>query len=231
MTQHYIRQIGKVKDMMLSLGDLVGRSVEDAVRAIENRDTALAARVIAREPQVDVLEVDVEEECLHTLALYQPVASDLRFVVAVITINKDLERIGDLAVDLAQQALHLAQTRAAEPIPFDLVGESRRVCDMLAKALDALLTVDPELADRIRLADDAVDRLHAHACNRIEEAIMHDPADTVRLLRLLNVTRQLERIADHAVNIAEDVIYMARGEFQRHRELVRPPTDLAATGA
>ena len=108
MSHHYLRQIEKLKRLMLALGDLVGRGVEEAIEAIHRRDDQRAAHVIAREAQVDMLEVDLEEECLHTLALYQPVASDLRFVVALVTINKDLERMGDLAVDLAEQALHFA---------------------------------------------------------------------------------------------------------------------------
>jgi phosphate transport system protein len=229
MSHHYLRQIEKLKQMMLSLGDLVGRGVEEAIDAIHRRDDQRAAHVIAREAQIDVLEVDVEEECLHTLALYQPVASDLRFIVALVTINKDLERIGDLAVDLAEEALYLARADDREQIPFDLVGESRRVREMLRLALDALLNTDPDLAERVRQADDAVDRLHAKAVADIEAAIEHNPRQTGRLLRLLNITRKLERIADHAVNIAEDVIYMARGEFLRHRATRRAPELAAAT--
>jgi phosphate transport system protein len=228
VSQHYLRQIEKLKHMMLTLGDLAGRSVEEAIDAIHRRDDQRAADVIAREPQIDVLEVDLEEECLHTLALYQPVASDLRFIVALVTINKDLERIGDLAVDLAEQALYLGRTLDGQPIPFDLVGESRRVREMLRLALEALVNTDADLAERVRQSDDAVDRIHAHACNQIEAAIRQNPSDTGRLLRLLNVTRQLERIADHTVNIAEDVIYMARGEFLRHRAARPAVVELAA---
>lgn len=229
MSQHYLRQIEKLKQMMLSLGDLVGRGVEEAIDAIHRRDDQRAAHVIACEAQIDVLEVDLEEECLHTLGLYQPVASDLRFVVALVTINKDLERIGDLAVDLAEEALHLARVDDRERIPFDLVGESRRVREMLRLALDALLNTDADLAERVRQADDAVDRLHAKVCAEIEAAIEQNPRETGRLLRLLNITRKLERIADHTVNIAEDVIYMARGEFLRHRATRRVPELAAAT--
>jgi phosphate transport system protein len=218
MTRHYDRQIDKIKSMILDLGDRVGRIVEDAITAIERRDTRLASRVIAKESEIDVLEVDVEEECLHALALYQPVASDLRFIVAVVTINKDLERIGDLAVNLADRAIELAKDEPFDGAPFDLLGETRRVRDMLNLALKALVAIDPELAERVRRSDDEVDRIHREACQQLEARIREHPDDVSRLLHMMNVSRQLERIADHAVSIAEDVFYMARGEFLRHRE-------------
>lgn len=218
MTRHYARQIDKIKTMILDLGDRVGRSVEDAITAIKHRDTRLASRVIAKESEIDVFEVDIEEECLHALALYQPVASDLRFVVAVVTINKDLERIGDLAVNLAEQAIELAAEEPFNGAPFDLQGESRRVREMLSLALKALVAVDPQLAEQVRQSDDEVDRIHREACQQLEAKMREHSQDIGRLLAMMNVSRQLERIADHAVSIAEDVFYMARGEFLRHRE-------------
>lgn len=218
MTRHYDRQIDKIKSMVLDLGDRVGRIVEDAITAIEQRDTRLASRVMAKETEVDMLEVDVEEECLHALALYQPVASDLRFIVSVVTINKDLERIADLAVNLAEQAIELAAEDAFDNPPFDLRGESRRVREMLAQALKALVAVDPQLAEQVRRADDEVDRIHREACEQLKSRMREQPRDIGRLLHMMSVSRQLERIADHAVSIAEDVYYMARGEFLRHRE-------------
>lgn len=218
MTRHYARQIDKIKTMILDLGDRVGRSVEDAITAIKHRDTRLASRVIAKESEIDVFEVDIEEECLHALALYQPVASDLRFVVAVVTINKDLERIGDLAVNLAEQAIDLAAEEPFNGAPFDLQGESRRVREMLSLALKALVAVDPQLAEQVRQSDDEVDRIHREACQQLEAKMREHSQDIGRLLAMMNVSRQLERIADHAVSIAEDVFYMARGEFLRHRE-------------
>lgn len=223
MTQHYLRQLDKLKALVLALGERVGRSVVDAIAAVERHDVELAAHVIAQEPQIDLAEVDLEEECLHTLALYQPVASDLRFVVAVITINKDLERIGDLAVDVAETALVLSDTPRLGELPFDLAAEGRRVREMLHTALRALVELDADLAEQVRAADDQVDRLHRQACQRIEDALRANSRDAGRLLVLLEITHRLERIADHAVNIAEDVFYIVRGEFLRHRE---PPREL-----
>jgi phosphate transport system protein len=217
LSQHFLRQIEKLKAMMLELGRMAGQSVEDAIRAFEKRDADLAARVVAKDNQIDVLEVDVEEECLHTLALYQPVASDLRFVVALLTINKDLERIGDLAVNIAEQTLLLSDADADAEMPCDILGEARRVRAMLGQSLDALIEGDVDLALKVRESDDHVDRLHRQTCRQIEDAIRKSPKQVGRLLQLLSVARQLERIADHAVNIAEDVVYMERGEVLRHR--------------
>ena len=216
MTKHFVRQIDKLKEMILSLGGLVERSVENAIRAIEDRDPALARRVIDGDRAIDLMEIDVEEECLHTLALYQPVAADLRFVVSIVKINNDLERIADLAVNLAEQAVFLADEPTADGIPFDLAGESRRVRSMLKHSLDALVNGDLKLAEAVREADSEVDQIHRDMYWQVEKAIHDNPADAARLIHLLNVSRQLERIADHTVNIAEDVIYMARGEILRH---------------
>lgn len=215
MSQHFLRQIERVKERILDLGGRVERMVEQALVAVKNRDVDLARRVIDSEPQVDHLEVEVEEECLHTLALYQPVAGDLRFVIAVVKINATLERIGDLAVHLAEKTIQLSQ----EPdlnYPLDLEGESRRVRQMLTWSLDALVDGDVELAKRVRAADDEVDSIHRQATSEIAAELSRDPADAERLLELLGVSRHLERIADHAVEIAEHVIFSVQGDVLRH---------------
>jgi len=220
MSEHFDRQIEKIKQLALSLGGAVEHSLDQAIRAVERGDTDLAHRVIDGDVNVDLLQIDVEEECLHALALYQPVASDLRFLIAVLTISKDLERIGDLAANLAEQALFLADEqpswRGASPI--DLGEESVRVRTMLNDSLDALVTRDPELARSVLEADDAVDALHREVYQAIKQAIVADPSRTGQMIDLLNVSRRLERIADHAVNIAEDVIYLVEGRIVRAAE-------------
>jgi phosphate transport system protein len=163
------------------------------------------------------MEVEVEEECLHTLALYNPVASDVRYVVAVLTINKDLERIGDLATNLAEEAIYLADEPPVQQSPFDLMGEGRRVRQMLKDCLDALVNRDAPLARRVLKSDDEVDAIHRAMYNKVKEAIRQNPLESGRFIELLNASRQLERIADHAVNIAEDVIYVVEGRIVRHR--------------
>lgn len=224
MSTHFQRQIDKLKQMVLWLGTLTEESVESAIRAVKTRDSKLAQQVIDGDTKIDAQEIEVEEECLHTLALYQPVAYDLRFVVSVLKINSDLERIADKAVNIAEQALALADGPPAtlDLVPFDFLGQSERVRSMLKRSLDALVSGDPELADWVRRADDQVDKVHRDMARDVKQAIRQHPDQVDTLLNLWSLSRQLERIADHAVNIAEDVIYMAKGDILRHRRADEP---------
>jgi phosphate transport system protein len=217
---HLQRQIANLKKVILALGAQVEESVQRATRAIEQRDPDLAKQVIAGDAEIDRVEVELEEECLHTLALHQPVAFDIRYVVATLKINTELERIGDMAVNLAEQGLALGCYPRLEPPPFDLPGMSRIVRRMLKQSLDALVTIDAAVAERVREQDDEVDAIHRDVYQRIEQAIREDPELVTVYIHLLSISRNLERIADHAVNIAEDVIYMARGEVLRHQRPV-----------
>lgn len=218
MARHFDRQIEKLKNSLLTLGGYVEQSVEDGLRAIETRDIELAHRVIKGDREIDRLEVDIEEECLHTLALYQPVAADLRFVICVVKINSELERVADLAVNLAEQALFLMDEATVADIPWNLEAVGLRARSMVKQSLDALVNNDVDLAGRVRESDDEVDRIHREMYQRVKMDIGKNPEDTGRLIDLLNVSRQLERIADHAVNIAEVVIYLVRGEILRHEQ-------------
>jgi phosphate transport system protein len=210
------REIDKLKTMLLSLGTDVEDSVYKAVQALDKRDKALAEQVISGDTPIDRFEVYLEEECLKILALYQPVAVDLRFVIAVLKINNDLERIGDLAVNIAERAIQLS---AEEPIdvPFDFVGMAEKVRAMLKKALDAMVNQDAKQARDVCAADDEIDGIHKNMYPRIQAAITAHPKNMASLLQFLGVSRYLERIADHATNIAEDVIYMTDGDIVRHR--------------
>ncbi|MEQ9459478.1 MAG: phosphate signaling complex protein PhoU [Phycisphaeraceae bacterium] len=221
MATHLQRQLDKLKKSLLSLGTLVEEAVDGGIRAVQTRDYAIAQSVIEGDIKIDQLEIDVEEECLQTLALHQPVAFDLRFVIAVLKINNDLERIGDLAVNVAQQAQFLASCAAVDRIPFDLGRMSALVQEMLTKSLDALVNLDPSLAREVRELDDNVDEIHREMYDRITESMKTNPEQITQMIHLTNVSRQLERMADHAVNIAKDVIYMAEGDIVRHRRLTR----------
>jgi phosphate transport system protein len=216
MSLHLQRQIDRLKKLVLSLGAMVEESVHQAIEAVQKRDPAMARQVIEGDARIDQMEIDVEEECLHTLALHQPVAFDIRYVVAVLKINNDLERIGDLAVNIAEQAVFLAEEARLETLPFDATTMADRARTMLKQAMDALVQIDPDLADGMRGTDDEVDALHRQAYQNIAAAIRDNPQYTDQYINLLNLSRHLERIADHAVNIAEDVIYMARGDILRH---------------
>jgi phosphate transport system protein len=222
--RHFQRQIEKIKKQLLSLGTMVEENLHQAIGAIQNRDVAAAEKVIRGDREVDEKEIDVEEECLHTLALHQPVAMDLRFLVAVLKINSDLERIGDLAVHIAEQAKFLASEGRIEHWPFDLTRMSQHVEWMLRTSLDALVNVDPSKAGQVRAVDDEVDDIHRGMYDAVTSHIREHPDEAEQMIHLLNVSRQLERTADHACNIAKDVLYLAEGEIVRHSSRSMKPT-------
>jgi len=217
MSVHLQREIGAVKKQLLSLCTLVDEQVQLAMRALLQRDEQLAGEVRRRDAEVDQREVDIEEECLKLLALHQPVAIDLRFLIAALKINNDLERIGDLAVSIARKARAVA---VAEPIaiPFDLEGMAQKTEAMLCSSLDAMVELDTELAHDVCRRDDEIDAMKRDIRHQGEELIAEDPSRVKTLLRLIAVSRNLERIADLATNIAEDVIYMVDGKIVRHQE-------------
>jgi phosphate transport system protein len=216
MTLHLSREIEKLKNMLSTLSAHVEESVQRAVASVLDRDVPLAESVIAFDPQIDQMEVDVEEECLKILALHQPVAADLRFIVASLKLNNDLERIGDLAVNIAELGRNLA-VRERVDIPYDLRGMVGIVRGMLRDSLDALMGTDAGLARDVRMRDDSVDAINRQMYPDVQAAIRANPEHIESLIRLLRVSHNLERIADHATNIAEDVIYMVEGGIVRHR--------------
>lgn len=216
MSKHLQHEIDKLKKYLLSLSALVDESVSQAVMAIEKKDEALAHKVIEADDAIDQREVDVEEECLKILALHQPVAVDLRFIVAVMKIDSDLERIGDLSVNIAERAVFLAK----QPLPdlaFNFKEMATKTQEMLRESIDALINLDPALAHQVCADDDAVDNLNREIYDKVKEAVHTHPAHVNALIHLLSASRHLERIADHATNIAEDVVYMIEGEIIRHR--------------
>lgn len=216
MAVHLQKEENKLKKQILALGATVEESVRKAVASLEKRDEKLASDVLDHDNDIDQMEVDLEEECLKILALYQPVAQDLRFVIAVLKINNDLERIGDLAGNIAERALRLSQDGTAS-IPFDFHKMAERVQLMLRHALDALVNADVALALEVRNSDDEVDDMHREVYRIVEEEIRKDVDKVGSLIQFLAISRSLERIADHATNIAEDVTYMIEGDIVRHR--------------
>jgi phosphate transport system protein len=216
MSIHLQREIEKLKKHLLSLCAVVEDQVQMAIEAFMQRDDNLALEVERRDTEVDQREVEVEEECLKMLALYQPVATDLRLIVAVLKINNDLEQIGDLAVNIAKKAAAVA----AEPpldITFDIAGMWEKVQAMLRDSLDALVNANVQLAEAVYARDDEVDRMKHAIRVQVEAAARRQPDLMSRLLRFMAVSRNLERIADYSVNIAEDVIYLVNGAIVRHR--------------
>lgn len=219
MTRHLQTELRKLKNRILSLGALVEENLRLAVESIEPKDQGLASRVIDVDRKIDEMEVEVEEECLKILALHQPVAVDLRFLAAVIKINNDLERIGDEAVNIAEQVIHLG---SHPPVVVDIeyVTMAEKTQVMLKSSLDSFVNLDGDLAYEVILKDDEVDILHKKIIKKVIKAIktaQNYPEHVSPLLSYVFIARYLERVADHATNVAEGVIYMIEGEIPRHR--------------
>lgn len=208
-------EIEKLKKKILSLCAAVENNVRMAVQSIEDRDAALAERAVRMDMEIDQSEVDLEEDCLKILALHQPVAIDLRFIIAVLKINNDLERIGDLAVNIAERAQSLS-TKSRIAIPFDLETLVDKTQNMLRKSIDSLVNLDAALARDVCRTDDEVDSINREMYDLVKDAIRAHPEQVEILIPYLSISRYLERIADHATNIAEDVIYMIEGVITRH---------------
>ena len=216
MAKHLQREIENLKKKLLALSAKVETIVKDAISAIEKRDGDLARSVIDNDINIDNAEVEIEEDCLKILALHQPVAIDLRFIVTVLKINNDLERIGDLAVNIAERAAFLAGQPRLN-ISIDLVDMAWNARSMLKKSLDALINHNAKLAYEVCAGDDIVDGMNRQMYLKVQEAILKNPEQISSLVHLLSASRHLERIADHTTNIAEDVIYMIEGRIIRHK--------------
>ena len=215
MRVHLQRDVEKLKRQILALSAEVENDVRMAVRAIEDRDEELARRVMEREAQTNVMEVDVEEDCLKILALHQPVAGDLRYIITILKINQDLERIGDLAVHIAERGLFLC-SHPPPNIPFRLGEMADKAQTMLGKVLDGFVNVDAAAAREVCAADHEIDMINRDIYQQIRKAVVQTPDAFETLLHVLHIARHLERIADHATNIAEDLIYMIEGRIVRH---------------
>ena len=213
--KHFSRELEKIKKLILSLGAKVEEQVRMATQAVETHDAELAQQIIKSDYDVDEMEVEIEEECLKILALHQPVAVDLRFLIAVIKINNDLERIGDQAVNIAERVDVIAK-RDLSDLFFDYTSMGEKVQEMLKMSLDALVSMDYDLAYSVVMRDDEVDQIKSDAYDRIKQAMSNHPDKIGYLINLLLISRHLERLADHTTNIAEEVIYLIEGEIIRH---------------
>ena len=216
MAKHLQREIENLKKKLLQLSSIVEESVMRAVRSVEKKDEAMARLLMAEDQLIDSMEIEVEEDCLKVLALHQPVAVDLRFIIAVLKINNDLERIGDLAVNIAERSVALA----GQP-DFEFTSNFREMCEkavrMLKKCIDSFIALDAKSALEVCASDDEIDALYREMFDKIKAGIRRDPDKLEEFMQVMSISRHLERIADHATNIAEDVIYMIEGDIIRHR--------------
>jgi phosphate transport system protein len=216
MSKHLERDLDNLQRDLLTLASSVEEAIHKATRALQQRDPNLARQVIDGDNEIDEEENHVEEECLKILALHQPVAVDLRRIAAAMKINTDLERMADLAEDIAERAVRLAQLPEI-PIPEKLQRMVDLTTSMVRQSLDAFVNLDTRLARVVCRLDDEVDRYNSDIIDELLQLMQKSPAMIEPGLSLFSATRHLERIADHATNIAEDVVYLAEGEIVRHR--------------
>ncbi|MFZ8928422.1 MAG: phosphate transport system regulatory protein PhoU [Gammaproteobacteria bacterium] len=218
MSLHLQRDLDKLKKEILKLGNMVEVSINNAILALNNREKTYVHEVFANEELINEMEVKVEEDCLKILALHQPVAVDLRFLVVVLKVNNDLERMGDIAKNIAKRASELME---ADPIPeLNLViqGLPEMIKTMVRNSLDALIKLDDQLAREIIDMDDKVDDINKEMYLAIKKAVRENPGLTDVAINLLATSRYMERIGDLSTNIAEDVIFMVEGKVIRHAE-------------
>jgi phosphate transport system protein len=215
MTRHFHEELDALKQTLLAMGGLVEDQMRHAMQALVDRNDALASEVIERDRQVNAYDVEVDEQCVELLALHQPAAGDLRFITTAMKIVTDLERIGDQAVNIGQRVIELNREPQLKPY-IDLPRMAERAQAMVKESLDAFVARDTELARRVRAEDDEVDALKEQIFRELLTFMMEDPRSIPRAIRLILISRCMERVADHATNIAEMVIYLVEGKMVRH---------------
>lgn len=216
MTRQLQNELENIKKRLLRLSACVEESVGNAVLSVSESDDKLANEIIENDHSINLTEIEIEEECLKILALHQPVAIDLRVLIAILKINNDLERVADIAVNIAKRSIYLRRYKPVS-MPFDfeeMAGETR---SMLKRSLDAFIEQDTTLAHQVSLDDDKIDTIHRKMHSEVFEQIRKNPDNVEPLISSFSISRCLERIADYATNIAEDVIYMVDGEIIRHK--------------
>ena len=216
---HTIKQFEEelrlIKEKVLRLGGLVEEGIANSIKALVERDTQLAERTIENDHVVNGLEVEIDELCLKVLALRQPAASDLRLITTAVKIITDLERIGDMAVNVCERVLELNEEAPLKPY-IDIPRMAEAAQRMLKESLDAFVNGDTDLATKVLVEDDFVDDLNRQIFRELLTFMMEDPNTISRAMKILFISKYIERIADHATNIAEMVVFMVKGKVIRH---------------
>ena len=224
MTTHtdrqYEEELASLREHVLTMGGLVEKQIAHAIQALVTRDVALAQATIQKDVEVNRLDVEIDDLCIRLLALRQPAARDLRFITTALKITTDLERIGDRAVSISERAIELAGEPPLKPY-IDVPRMAEISGAMLRQSLDAFVREDPELALAVCRSDDEVDKLNGQIFRELLSYMIEDPQAITRAMRILFVSKYLERIADHATNIAEMVVFMVKGKSIRHLDV--PP--------
>ena len=214
--RHFSLELEDLHQRLLQMGGLVEAVIRKAIRALVDRDKNVADQVFQDEERINQMEIDIDDMGTRLLALHQPVARDLRFLTAALKINTDLERMGDLAVNITERALSLISMPTVKPL-IDIPKMASMVEQMLLRSLGAFVNGDAEMAKLVLLSDDEVDRLRDSIYRELVTFMQNDPTTVQAAVDLMFVARDLERIADHATNIAEDVVYLVQGVDVRHR--------------
>ena len=215
-SSQYERELREVKDGLIYLGALAEKAIDSALRSLLERNSDLARMVIVEDDRIDAFDAELEDKCITLLALRQPAARDLRFIATAIKVNGHLERIGDMAVNIAQKAIILNEEPQLKPY-IDLPRMADITREMIKEGLDAMVNEDVSLADRVRTAEDTVDGLNEQIFRELLTFMMEDPKTIHRALIIMQISKNLERIADHAKGIADMVVYMVTGKSVRHQ--------------
>ena len=216
MKKHYPEQLAGLRELVLRMGGLVEQMTRRVIQALVERNVGILAEIQGMETQVNQLHIDIDEACIELIALRQPAAVDLRFITAAMKINADMERIGDQAINIVERAEPLLAVPPLKPL-IDIPRMADIAQEMLKASLDAFVNGDDELAFATILRDDLVDQLKDQVFRELLTFMMADPTTIPRAMDLILVSRHLERIADHATNICEDVIFMVKGKDVRHQ--------------
>lgn len=215
MERHIDVELSRLKDGLIRMAGLAEASISRAVKSLVTRDAELARDVIASDDRINMAEIEIDELCMKLLALYHPEAGDLRFITMAFKINNDLERMGDLAVNIAERTLELLQQPLLKPL-IDIPRMATAAQSMVHDSLDAFVRRDAELARAVCRRDDEVDQLNTQVFRELLTYMLQDPKSIERALGLILIGRHLERIADHSTNIAEDVVYLVEGRTIKH---------------
>jgi len=214
-SKHYEQELRALKDKLLLMSHKAEEMISDSIRSLVERRSSLAENVIARDDEIDKLEIEIDNLCYEILALEQPVARDLRFIATALKIVKDIERIGDIAVNIAERALELIQEVELKRL-VDLPIMAEAAQKILKESLDAFVNSDAELAEKVIFNDNVVDDMYEQIFRELLTYMLEDPRSISRAIKLIFIAKHLERVGDHSANIAEMVIFLVRGQDIRH---------------
>ncbi len=213
----YERELQEIKDNLIYMGVLTEKAIAKGIKALLLRDSDLARTVIAEDDEIDRLDVDIEDKCIRLLALRQPAARDLRFITTAIKINGHLERIGDMAANISEKVIILSEEPQLKPY-VDIPRMADIACGMIRQSLDALVNENVALANKVRSSDELVDNLNEQIFRELLTFMMEDVRNIHRATIIMQISKNLERISDHAKGIADMVVYLVTGKSVRHEE-------------